>query len=199
MPRPRSIPEDVAVERALLLFWEHGYDRTSIADLSEAIGLGPSSIYNAFGSKEELFRKAIGRYVGTYAAPTMQLLASDGDEYAVAFIRKLMRGLTKLYTTEGLPSGCAIFQSGGSGSPSDSHACAITQEINGGLENALRGHFRAFGERGEELSATPRTLAQFVVATLRGISQLASDGASRAELMKVADHAAKSCVVASAE
>ncbi|MDA0203924.1 MAG: TetR/AcrR family transcriptional regulator [Acidobacteria bacterium] len=195
MSRPRSIPEDVAVERALLLFWEHGYDRTSIADLSEAIGLGPSSIYNAFGSKEDLFRRAIGRYVETYAGATMKKLASDDGEEAVEFVRKLMRGLVKLYTTKGLPTGCAIFQSGGSGAPSDSQACAITQQINGGLEQALRQRFRAFADRGEELTASPRTLAQFIVGVLRGVSQLASDGASRADLMKVVDHAAKSCVV----
>ncbi len=68
MPRPRTVPEEQAIQRALFLFWEKGYDRTSMSDLSRAIGVGPSSIYNAFGSKVELFRRAITHYVETHAA-----------------------------------------------------------------------------------------------------------------------------------
>lgn len=194
MARPRSVPEDVAVERALLAFWEHGYDRTSIADLSEAIGVGPSSIYNTFETKEGLFRRATARYLETYAAPTVELLSTDSSDGVVEFTRNLMRGLATLYTTKGQPRGCAIFQSGGSGSPSDSRACAITQGLKHGIEQGIRKRFESFASRGEKLSASPRTLAQFVVSVLCGISQLASDGANRKELFKVVEHTARSCV-----
>lgn len=195
MARPRSVPEEVAVERALLAFWEHGYDRTSIADLSEAIGVGPSSIYNTFETKEALYQRALGRYVETYAAPTMELLNSDGGEDVVEFTREVMRGLVRLYTTEGQPRGCAIFQSGGAGSPEDSNACALTQGLKHVVESSLRRRFESFSRRGAKLSVPPRTLAQFVVSVLCGISQLASDGASRKDLFKVVEHTARSCVV----
>lgn len=195
MARPRSISKEDSLERALLLFWERGYDRTSIADLSEAIGVGPSSIYNTFGSKEDLFREAIGRYVATYAAPALKRIAADTGESVVEFARGLMRELVKLYTTKGKPSGCAIFQAGGAGAPSSSSACAMTNEVKGSLQSAIRKRLEAFSKGGEELSAPPKTLALFIVSCLRGLSQSASDGASRADLMKVAEHAARSCVI----
>ncbi|MFT7663709.1 MAG: AcrR family transcriptional regulator [Planctomycetota bacterium] len=196
MSRPRTISKEDSLERALLLFWERGYDRTSIADLSAAIGVGPSSIYNTFGSKEDLFREAIGRYVGTYADTAMQLVGTDNGEGAFEFVRGFMRELVKLYTTKGQPTGCAIFQAGGAGVPTDSSACAITNEVKGSLQGLLRKRFEAYAKAGEELTASPKTLALFVVSTMRGISQLACDGATRAELMKVAEHASQSCLVA---
>lgn len=197
MSRPRSISKEDSLERALLLFWERGYDRTSIADLSEAIGVGPSSIYNTFGSKEELFREAIGRYVATYADPALQLIGTDKGEGLVEFVHGLMRELVKLYTTKGQPSGCAIFQAGGAGVPNGSSACAITNEVKGSLQNALHKRFEKYSKAGEILSAPPKTLALFIVSSLRGISQSACDGASRADLMKVVKHAAQSCVIGS--
>ncbi|MEM7246654.1 MAG: TetR/AcrR family transcriptional regulator [Acidobacteriota bacterium] len=198
MARPRSVPEDEAVERALVLFWEQGFDRTSISDLSAAIGVGPSSIYNAFGSKEELFRRAIARYVETHAAPTMELVSEESDLGVVEFVRKLLRGLASLYTTEGQPLGCAIFQGAGAGGSDETSAQAVTLELKQRLQDSLARRFRELARRGEVLAAPPRTLAVFLIGTLCGISQLACDGASRADLMKVADLAAKSCAGPSA-
>jgi len=195
MARPRSISKEESLERALLLFWERGYDRTSIADLSKVIGVGPSSIYNTFGSKEDLFRQSIVRYVSTYAGPAMQILDTGTEKGAVDFVRRLMRELVKLYTTQGQPPGCAIFQAGGAGAPEFSSSCAITNEVKGGLVSSLRKRFEAYSKVGENLASPPKTLALFIVASLRGISQLACDGASRADLMKVAEHVARSCVL----
>ena len=194
MSRPRSISRDESLERALLLFWEHGYDRTSIADLSKALGVGPSSIYNSFGSKEELFREAVGRYVATHADPALQLLGEDAGEGPVPFVRGLMRELVKLYTTKGQPVGCLVFQAGGAGMPEMSSACAATNEVKETLLGALRKRFEAYAKAGEPLAAPPKVLALFVLGALRGISQLASDGTSRADLMKVAEHTAESIV-----
>ena len=192
MARPRSISKDDILERALLLFWERGYDRTSIADLSEAIGVGPSSLYNSFGSKEGLFQEALARYVATYADPALQIIGTDNGERAEVFVQKLLRKLGTLYTTKGQPAGCLIFQSGGAGLPEESKACALTAEVKGTLTVAIRKRLETCAKTGSELAASPRTLALFVVGTLRGLSQLACDGVSRADLMMVADHAARS-------
>jgi AcrR family transcriptional regulator len=105
MARPRSISKEDSLERALLLFWERGYDRTSIADLSEAIGVGPSSIYSTFGSKEDLYRQALGRYEATYCAPALRAIATGEGDGPVDFVRRLMREVIKLNTTKGRPSG----------------------------------------------------------------------------------------------
>lgn len=61
--RPRNFDRNDALDRALDLFWKHGYDNTSMADLSAAMELRPPSIYAAFGSKEGLFEEVVDRYV----------------------------------------------------------------------------------------------------------------------------------------
>lgn len=195
MPRPRTIPEPQAIERALLLFWRRGFERTSISDLSEAIGVGPSSIYNAFHSKEELFRRALTQYMHTHLEFAGTLLADETQAHADEFAHDLLCGLVKLYTTKNLPPGCALFQSAGLSSPAESIACQITHGHKQAIQDAARKRFAACAKAGDELAASPRTLAQFVVGTARGLSQLACDGTSRKDLLKIVDHAAKSCVI----
>src|SRR4029077_21004340 len=78
MGRPRAFDRDKALDQALHVFWEKGYEGTSIADLTGAMGINPPSLYAAFGNKEELFRAALDRYEGlrdqvleeAFAAPT---------------------------------------------------------------------------------------------------------------------------------
>src|ERR1700682_5383386 len=63
MGRPREFDPDEALDRALHVFWRSGYEGASMADLTEAMGITRPSLYAAFGNKEELFRKALDRYV----------------------------------------------------------------------------------------------------------------------------------------
>jgi len=63
MGRPREFDPDQALDRALRVFWRSGYEGASMADLTEAMGITKPSLYAAFGNKEELFRKALDRYV----------------------------------------------------------------------------------------------------------------------------------------
>ncbi len=192
MARPRSVSKEDSLELALQLFWERGYDLTSIADLSAAIGVGPSSLYNSFGSKENLFRLAIERYLSTHAAPTLGRLDDKDAGTAVEYARGLLREAAKLYTSKGFPRGCAMFEGAGSGPPEQSPACAMTHAIKRDLNKTIRKRLDAYSRSGEMLSASSKVLAAFLLGSMRGLSQLACDGANRTELMGVADHAAQS-------
>ena len=68
MGRPRRFDRDEAVQQALHLFWQHGYEATSLAQLKAQIGGGITapSFYAAFGSKEALFREAVACYLNSY-------------------------------------------------------------------------------------------------------------------------------------
>ncbi len=197
MPRPRSLPEEQVLERALLVFWANGYHRTSIADLSEAIGLGPSSLYNAFGSKLDIFKRSIALYMGTHAAFAEQLLTQRDELDAGALLRDLLRSAVRLYAGDSTPRGCAMFEGAGAGSPPESDAHAATLLHKQGLERLLVTRLKARARAGDPLTGSPTVLAKFVVGTMRGLSQLACDGARVRELMPIAEHAARSCVQSS--
>ena len=69
MARPRSFDRDAALEQAMRLFWEQGYDETSIADLTRAMGIAAPSLYAAFGDKRALFEEAVELYESLPDAP----------------------------------------------------------------------------------------------------------------------------------
>ncbi len=79
LPRPRAFAEDRAIEAAMLHFWQHGYAATSVRDLGAAMGLGPASLYNAFGTKRALFLRALERYVDQGLRPRVARLAAMPD------------------------------------------------------------------------------------------------------------------------
>ncbi|MDD9939574.1 MAG: TetR/AcrR family transcriptional regulator [Myxococcales bacterium] len=192
MGRPRKLSEEEAVERALQVFWRKGYDLASVADLTAALQVGPSGLYNAFGSKEGLYRLAIERYVERYAS--FVETAAEADLDVLPAVQGLLREAVKAYTDPTMPSGCAIMQSAGAARPEDSVAAAITLEVKGAVERRIQRMLeRASKSHGTPLSASSRVLAKYLIGVLRGLSQLAIDGAGRADLMRVADVAARSC------
>ncbi len=196
MGRPRKLPETEAIDIALRLFWKQGYDRTSVADLSAALGVGPSSLYNAFGSKQELFRRAIEHYAATYTTFIDHALERDLDVEAA--VRGLLREATMVYASPDSPPGCAVMQSAGAASPDDSEAAAITLEVKAEVERRLALLIeRASESHGTPLSAPPKLLAKYLNGTLRGLSQLVIDGADLEELMAICDVAAGACVAGS--
>ncbi|OAR24590.1 transcriptional regulator [Streptomyces sp. ERV7] len=78
MGRPRQFDERQAVAAACQAFWAKGYEATSTQDLCEATGLGRSSIYNTFTSKDHLFRRALGHYIDTMTARQIAILEEEG-------------------------------------------------------------------------------------------------------------------------
>ncbi len=72
--RPRSFSADDVLDVLVQLFWEQGYEATSMSDIVEASGLSKSSLYNTFGSKDELFGQALSRYVAFRSAMLTQVL-----------------------------------------------------------------------------------------------------------------------------
>jgi AcrR family transcriptional regulator len=105
--RPRAFDTDQALDQALYVFWEKGYEGTSIADLTEAMGINPPSLYAAFGNKETLFKKALNRYEArrdeifeeAFAAPT-----------AREAIERLLEGIAERLSGKDSPSGCLMVQ-----------------------------------------------------------------------------------------
>src|SRR4051794_23528580 len=111
--RPRAFDADAALGRAVEVFWRHGYEGTSLADLTEAMGINRPSLYAAFGNKEELFRRVVARYAQEEMAYAREALARPT---AYGVIETFLRANVDALTHTDHPPGCLSVQGGLAGS-----------------------------------------------------------------------------------
>ncbi|CAD7734637.1 HTH-type transcriptional repressor ComR [Xanthomonas hydrangeae] len=180
MGRPRSFDRDTAVEQALHLFWEQGYESTSLSQLKAAIGGGITapSFYAAFFSKEALFKECMDRYLATYAKVTHCLWdTSLGPKQAVELA---LRRSAKMQCERGHPKGCMVTLGVMSApSPELSALCTPLTRSRARTRAGIRACVeRAIvnGELGSD--ADPAALTCVFDSFLLGLSTLARDGMS---------------------
>lgn len=105
--RPRTFNRDEAVVSAMLLFWEHGFETTSLAQLRAAMGdISAASFYAAFGSKEMLFREAVNYYISTYGQVSESF--RDTSITSKEAIEQGLRRSARMQTEKSHPSGCLL-------------------------------------------------------------------------------------------
>ena len=196
--RPRAFDPDRALEVAMHLFWEHGYEATSLAMLREAMGLTPPQIYNAFVDKETLFRMALARYHETELGFAVEALSAPVPTHEA--IRRLLLGAAEFYSRPGKPGGCLFVSGALAASP---QAQAIADELKT-LRRANEASIAARLARGQEAGElapglTVAGLAKYVVSVMHGMSIQARDGASVEELSAVAETALAALPIESAK
>ena len=185
MGRPREFDAETALDQAMEVFWRHGYEGATIAQLTEAMGINPPSLYACFGNKEGLLKAALDRYTKlrniwmdeVVAAPTARAVAE-----------RMLMGIADKQTDPANPPGCLLVQGGiacGSGSENVPFELAARRAQN---EEQLRDRFvRARAEGDLKESADPAALARYVSAVSVGMGVMASSGADREALRQVAD------------
>jgi len=180
--RPRVFDRTTALRKAVEVFWEHGYEGTSMKDLTEAMGIASASIYAAFGSKEALFREAMDLYTAMEGeVPRIRLREQRSTRDA---IHAMLRATADVITLPGLPHGCML----------------ILAAPVGAIENHAVREFLANGRRGQRAEIRARlargvaegdlaasnagldAMARYYATVVQGLSVQARDGASRAEL-----------------
>lgn len=183
--RPRKFDREQALERALDLFWTRGYEATSLADLTEAMGIAPPSLYAAFGSKEQLFFEALERYGVQYGAIVERALEEGAT--AREAVERLLAESARLYTLPGKPRGCFVVAGAANCTPAAASVERTLRELRRRSEARLRARLERAVREGElPAGADVDALAAFVAAVTQGMSQHARDGASRAELEAIA-------------
>ena len=108
MGRPREFDVELALDKALDVFWRNGYEGASIADLTAAMGINPPSLYAAFGNKAGLFRRALDRY-----AELRTRFWHEAEEATTArgMVEHLLRKSADFLTEKCNPPGCMLVRS----------------------------------------------------------------------------------------
>jgi AcrR family transcriptional regulator len=183
LSRARAFDIDTAIDRALLEFWRKGYEGTSIADLTDALGINRPSLYAAFGNKEGLFRKALERYLSGPGAGLQAALAAPS---ARAAAESILYFHADAAGDARRPEGCLLVQ--GALACSDEN-----QPIRQALIEARRAGELALTERFERAQAEgdlgphddPAELSRYVWTVCHGLAVQAAAGATHAEQRRV--------------
>ncbi|MFI7440698.1 TetR/AcrR family transcriptional regulator [Nonomuraea indica] len=180
--RPRAFDPDVALDRALEVFWRQGYEGTSLSDLTAAMGINRPSLYAAFGNKDELFTKVVDRYVSGPGAFADEALAAPTVREVV---ERLVRGAVELTAGEHTPHGCLNVNTVHACGPDAAPARRTSLACRMAGETALRRRF----EQADDLpdGHDPTTLAHLVHTITDGIAVQAAGGRTREDLHQVAD------------
>ncbi len=184
--RPREFDVDAALDLALHVFWRKGYEGTSMADLTEAMGITKPSLYAAFGNKEDLFRKALDRYVdgpgGYYQAGLQKPTAREVVEH-------ILHGAVDAMTDPGNPGCLAVQGALCCGEAAETIKQELAARRAKGEQDLHDRLARAIAEGDLPSGTDAGDLARYVSAILQGMAVQAAGGASSDQLRKLADMA----------
>ena len=185
--RPRSFDRDAALRTAMELFWERGYEGTSISDLAEAMGIASASIYGAFTSKEALFRESVALNTATSGQPPRRALIEQPT--ARAAMHAMLRATADEITRPDAPPGCMLVLAAPTGAVENHPVREFLAEQRRGVQAAI-GARLVQGLADGDVTASPGRLeavARYYTTVVQGLSIQARDGASREDLELVID------------
>ncbi len=169
------------------VFWAQGYEGSSLTDLTGAMGINRTSMYGAFGNKEDLFRRALERYTegpAGYGARALQ--EPTARKVATAFLN----GSVHATTGPGSPAGCLTVQGSLAAGASARDARDTLVALRNEAVARLSDRFRQAVEEGDLASdADPALLGRYLMTVSNGIAVQAASGTSRDDLQEVADAA----------
>ncbi|TMH07263.1 MAG: TetR/AcrR family transcriptional regulator [Betaproteobacteria bacterium] len=188
--RPRSFDTETALQRATEVFWRHGFQAASMAELTAATGLSKPSLYAAFGDKASLYLQCLQRYGAQQVELQNQLLAAEPD--ARRAVENFMRAAAQVQTDPAMPGGCMIVTG-----TSDCGAQATPPAVDAALRGAWGGTEQRLlkrlqqAEREGQLppSLNAKSLATLLASVLSGMAVMAKGGQSRKKLDAVVDAA----------
>lgn len=180
--RPKSFIPDEALDRAVDMFWEHGFEGVDVDRIARAVNVTKPALYRAFGDKSTLLLRAVERYALVYGAPKIAAFLAEPD------IRKAVTAFCEATVdtaTGDARSGCML------AAAALGHSERVT-EIRAWLANGFKRNADIFAERFEQeakagrLTREPgaKVRGRLLVDLLQGIQLRAKVGVTREELLK---------------
>ncbi|TDC56213.1 TetR/AcrR family transcriptional regulator [Actinomadura sp. KC345] len=183
--RPRTFDRDTALVQATRLFWERGYEATSVGELGEAMNLRPGSLYAAFGDKKSLFREAVEAY-GRSPEGAFVGKALDQEPTARAAFTRILHEAATTYSDPSHPTGCLIVSA--ATNVTDADVATYLRDLRNTNLGRFKSRLKAAQEQGElPPDADPDALAGYFAAVIQGMSQQARDGATTPDLLNIAN------------
>jgi TetR/AcrR family transcriptional repressor of nem operon len=169
--RTKEFDPDTALQKALELFWERGYEATSMTDLVRHLGIARASIYATFGGKHDLYVKAFERYLQTRDPLVVEALSQPGPALPA------VRALVEVYAKESLCDehrrGCMVVNAAVELMARDPQVARRVEASWDSLETALTSALTRARAQGEiSAGKDPRTLARFLLVMMQGIRVL---------------------------
>jgi len=185
--RHRGFDKDNTLEKAMLVFWKNGYPGTSLTDLTNVMGINKSSLYAAFGNKEELFNQAIEFYLNKYGVIHSTELFKT-DKSLRERIRNYLVSIAKMLTHQSLPTGCFICYATSelTGDCLPENSVTTINSINRQTVLTLTDFFKKEQNLGNLMQETsPVTLANYLLSLQFGLAISARNGSSEQELTEI--------------
>lgn len=178
--RPRTFDREEALQKAMMVFWEKGYEGTSMADLIESIGMKAPSIYAAFGNKDALFREAVELYKGQVEQGPLKAL--NHSTYIVEALENSLNESVNMLSGNKV-SGCLIMGGAINCAPEHQEHVEHLRNMRSKYKQALKRRFaQAVKDKQLIESADPEELAEFYFGFIHGLALRASDGSTQKEL-----------------
>jgi len=181
--RPRGFDTDVALDSALNVFWKHGFQSTSMTELTKATGLSKPSLYAVFGDKGSLYLKALERYASLLIAPHAKKLTEEPNAYLA--VELFLRSLTKMLTNPNLPGGCFIINGtadfGGGSTPKEVET-ALTLALQSSEEMIKQRLLQAQRDGHLPKNIDPQDFCILLCTLIAGLAVKARCGAGEAKL-----------------
>lgn len=185
--RPREFDRDAALRTAMKLFGKYGYEGVSISELTRAIGIVPTSLYAAFGSKEMLYREALALCLQSLNLPNL-----ISDNPVRAWVLTLLRDTVRDATDPDYPGCMVTIGMVNCGAEHGALVSMVAAMRNEYIEKISVNLIRAAPRSELPVCADEQTLGRYILALMQGIALQARDGATSEELLNVVDFALQS-------
>ena len=188
--RPRTFDKDEALTKAMYVFWEKGYEGTTMADLIESIGIKAPSIYAAFGNKDAIFKEVVTHYLPIVVNGQLGTLNNIPNIYEA--VDNTLKECVSLFSSNDNPHNCLIMTAAINTSPEHIEHVEALKNIRNDYKAAWRKRFeKAVLDNQMINGANPNELAEYFTTIIQGMALRAKDGASRDDLEKTSEIAIK--------